>query len=246
MSKFTFTIDVEPDLDTNKYLSIEKGLKKAEALFDKHKIKPILFVTCDCIEKYPSIFKKLHEKGWEISLHGYKHQRFDDLSQKEAENAIKKSIQCFKKNLGIKPKGFRAPQHSIDNKTLDLLEKYGFEYDSSYYPLNLIQLFFFPKRFKSWIKHFFSKTRTYNIRKNLKERPTTSFIIPFTSLIIRILPIICLKLRIKLFSAMYSEVIFYCHSWDFIKLPKSKIDQKISHEKFIKKLDIILSYVSNR
>jgi peptidoglycan/xylan/chitin deacetylase (PgdA/CDA1 family) len=239
MSKLVVSIDVEPDLHSGEYLGVTQGLKIAEEIFQKHNIKPILFVTCDCIEKNPEIFQELMKKGWEISLHGYEHKRFDNLSQTEKQEQIEKSVNCFKKYLKISPKGFRAPQHSIDNQTLDLLEKYNFEYDSSSTPRNFLQLLFFPSKFKLWLKDFFSPVNSYKIRKNLVERPTAAFIFPFVSLPLRISYIFS-KILYSFLRLTRKEVVFYCHSWDFIKLPESKTDKVFSHKKFIKNLDRLL------
>ncbi len=236
----TYTIDVEPDLHNLKYKGITKGLKTAEKLFDKYNIKPILFVTCDCIKKYPEIFKNLSKKGWEISLHGFKHERFDTLSYKEKEIQIKKSINCFKKYLGKKPTGFRAPQHSIDKETLDLLEKYNFKYDSSFAPLNFLQLIFFPKKIFPWFKQFFSPINPYKIRENLIEKPVSSLLFPFVSLLLRISPKFLLLVYVKLIRLIYKNPVFYCHSWDFIKVEHSRIEKLFSHEKFIKNLKYII------
>jgi len=240
MSKIIFTIDVEPDLHTGGYRGVSEGLRKAEKLFDKFNVKPILFVTCDCIEKHKKIFLRLKNKGWEISLHGFRHERFDSLFKEEKEEQIKKAIRCFKKYLKIKPKGFRAPQHSIDSDTLDLLQKYGFEYDSSFTPLNLLQLLFFPKKFFLWFTNFFSPLNPYKIRKNLVEKPTSSFLLPFISLTFRTLPLPILKLYLLIIKTLYKEPIFYCHSWDFIELRNSRIDRIFSHDKFIKNLEYII------
>ncbi len=243
MSKLVISIDVEPDLHTREYLGITQGLKRAETLFNKHQIKPILFVTCDCIKKYPELFQKWKKIGWEISLHGYEHQRFDNLSKKQKQVQIQKALRCFKKYLKIKPRGFRAPQHSIDSETLDILEKYQFEYDSSSTPRNLLQLFFFPLKFKSWFKDFFSPINPYKIRKNLLERPVASCIIPFVSLPLRISYPLSKALYFLLNITRKKEIMFYCHSWDFIELPKSKTDKVFSHERFIKNLDKLLSNI---
>jgi peptidoglycan/xylan/chitin deacetylase (PgdA/CDA1 family) len=132
-----FTIDVEPDLYGSSYKGITEGLKKFEILCDRFSIKPILFVTTNCIVRYPSIFKRWHNKGWEISLHGLTHKRFDEMTLSEKKHEISESIRLFKKHIGAAPNGFRAPQHSIDDETLDLLEKYEIHYDSSMTPFNL-------------------------------------------------------------------------------------------------------------
>ncbi|MCX6748460.1 MAG: polysaccharide deacetylase family protein [Candidatus Pacearchaeota archaeon] len=244
-SKILFTIDVEPDLHTGKYEGITTGLKTAESIFSKYNIKPILFVTSDCIKKYPEIFLELNKKGWEISFHGLTHKRFDSLSFEEKEYEIKESLRIFKK-FNLKPKGFRAPQHSIDDSTLNLLEKYNFEYDSSYTPLNLLQLIFFPKKIGLWIRCFFSPRRTWQIRKNLIEKPTSSFLLPFTSLTLRIPPVSLLKLYFKFIKLLYAEPIFYCHSWDFIKVRGSRIDGLFPSSVFQEKLIRLLKWTKQK
>jgi len=241
MAKVIWSIDVEKDLHSDTYESVKLGLKNFEVVCDKNNIKPVLFVTADCIKKYPGIFKRFHKKGWEISSHGFTHKRFDEMSYSEKEAEIKNSINYFKKYIGVKPKGFRAPQHSIDWETLDLLEQYGFKYDSSYTPLNLIQLFFFPKKFLLWINSFFSKLSPYKIKDDLMEIPTSALIIPFVSLTVRIFPKIFLRVFLSLIKLVYKQPIFYAHSWDFIELKQSKIDRKFPHYNFLRKLDYLMS-----
>ena len=241
-NKITFTVDVEPDLhNESQYEGITEGLKRFESICDKNNIKPVLFVTANCIKKYPKIFKALHKKGWEISLHGLTHKRFDEMPFSEKEHEIKESIRIFKKYIGTAPKGFRAPQHSIDDKTLDLLEKYKIKYDSSYTPLNLLQLFFFPRKFRLWLKTFFSPLNPYKIRKNLLEIPPSSMLVPFVSLTLRVLPKWCLFFYVKNIKFICRHPVFYAHSWDFIKLEKSRIDRTFSHTKLLNKLDYIMS-----
>ncbi|PIN90881.1 hypothetical protein COU60_00875 [Candidatus Pacearchaeota archaeon CG10_big_fil_rev_8_21_14_0_10_34_76] len=240
-NKIIFSIDVEPDLHTGKFDGITIGLSIFEGLCDKHNIKPTLFVTGTCIQEHPDIFTKLKKKGWDISSHGFSHKRFDEMSFSEKEDELKSVLKLFKNKLKMVPKGFRAPQHSIDSDTLDLLEKYGFEYDSSYTPLNLLQLFFFPSRFKKWLGNFISPLNPYKIRKNLIEIPTSSLIIPFVSLTVRIFPKSLIRIYLYKLRWFYKEPVFYAHSWDFIKLNESKVDSAFSHKRFIKNLDYLMS-----
>ena len=241
-TKFFITFDVESDIHTGEYLGVEEGIKNILKVLDKIQVKATFFVTCDCIEKYPNIFKRLLKEKHEISLHGFRHKRFDEIGREEKEDQIKKAIKCFKKYLKIFPKGFRAPQHSIDNKTLDLLEKYKFGYDSSYTPRNLFQLLFFPKKFRLWFKHFFSKSRPYRIRENLWEVPPTSLIIPFVSLTIRVFPFWLLKFYVNILRVFNANIIFYAHSWDFIELKNSKAYKICPLEKFLKKFDELVRW----
>lgn len=239
-SKIIYTVDVEPDLHSGKFLSITEGLGRFEKICDENKIKPVLFVVGEVLEKNPKVFKYYHKKGWEISCHGYSHKRFDEMAAKEKEKEIMQCLKVWENVLKDKPKGFRAPQHSIDDKTLDLLQKYGFEYDSSYTPLNLIQLFFFPRKFGLWARSFFSPIQPYKIRENLLEIPTSALIFPFVSLTARILPKKLFNLFSKLICALYKKPIFYAHSWDFIALKDSLIDRRFSHKQLLEKLMLLM------
>lgn len=240
--KTAVSFDVEPDLHTGKFLSITEVLPRIKAILDENNVKGTFFTTCDCIENYPDIFRILLAEGHEIALHGYRHSRFDDLTIQERDDSIRKSIEVFRRYLGIKPKGFRAPQHSINKQTLAVLDKYGLEYDSSKTPLNFLQVLLFPMRLKSNITNFFSIPTQHRIGR-MYEIPTSSLVIPFVSLLPRVFPKIIQKAYIKLISSFYKDLVFYAHSWDFIKLPESRIDRKYPHTRVIENLDFIIKYL---
>ena len=235
------SLDVEPDLHSGGFLSITKGMKIVSSILKKHNVKATFFTTCDCIEHYPEIFRELEREGHEIALHGYRHTRFDDLTIKEREESIRKSLDVFNKYLKRKPKGFRAPQHSINKSTLEILEKYDIKYDSSKTPLNLMQVILFPRRIKLNLIGFFSRPYIYKIG-NIYEIPTTSLLMPFVSIIIRAFPRWMQKAYIRCIDIIFRNKVFYAHSWDFIEIPKSRIDRRFSHEKVISNFDFMIGY----
>jgi len=235
--KIVVSMDVEPDLHTREFNGVVEGIPVFLNLMNKSNIKSTFFTTCDCINKYPIFFKELIFQKHEIALHGFTHNRFDEMSFEEKQNQIKKSISCFKKNLEISPTGFRAPQHSVDKSTLFLLEKTDFQYDSSYTPFNFFQLIFFPRI--STLKNFFTPTKKYLIRKNLLEIPTSSFIIPAVSLTFRIFPKPLLRVYSGVLKFLFREVILYFHSWDFID-NKSRISRIFPKERLIKNFEYFL------
>ncbi|MBI3334515.1 polysaccharide deacetylase family protein [Candidatus Pacearchaeota archaeon] len=236
MNRITYSVDVEPDLHGSGYRGVNQGLVKFEKLCDAHKVKPVLFVTADCIKQNPRLFLRLQKKGWDVSLHGFTHTRFDEMSMNEKEREISQSLLYWKKYLKSKPKGFRAPQHSIDDETLDLLEKHGFQYDSSYTPLNAFQFLFFPRKLFLNLRSFFSPLQPYRIREKLREVPSSALLLPFVSLTIRFLPRWLISIYIHLIHLIYRQPVFYAHSWDFISQKDSRIDRLVSHNSFIKKL----------
>jgi len=247
--KAAFTIDVEPDLKTGKFLGIDEGLPILLKLLEKHNIKATFFVTCDCLEKSPKLFLDIKERGHEIALHGYRHERFDILSQKEKKEQLKKSFFCFKKYLKTKPVGFRAPQHSITSETISLLEKNNFLYDSSKTPGNALLIRHLLKKKtnkKEVLNNFFSRLKPYNISKDLTEIPRTSFLISQGGFELKVYPDNYYKLILPLFSALRIPFIFVLHSWDMVNTPGSRTSKICKKEKFIERLDQFLEYTSKK
>jgi peptidoglycan/xylan/chitin deacetylase (PgdA/CDA1 family) len=241
--KISMSFDVEPDLHTGEFKGITHGLLNLVQILDKHYIKATFFTTADCIEKYPQIFRKLKLNGHEIASHGYRHHRFDNLSINEKENSIKKTIEVFNKYLGENPRGFRAPQHSIDKDTLKLLSNYSFKYDSSKTPFNILQIIFFPNKIRSNLINFFSNPKKHKVG-NIYEIPTTAVLIPFVSIIPRVFPKVFIKIYLNFLKLFFDEMIFYAHSWDFIELPKSRIDRHFSYKRLIKNIDFIIELLA--
>lgn len=117
---------------------IIESLEPLLSLLDKHDTKATFFVLGMLAEKYPELIKQLHEKGHEIGSHGYSHKTLYDLNEEEFDDEIKRSVNILKSITRKSPIGFRAPTFSINNSTkwaFEILEKYGFKYDSSIFPI---------------------------------------------------------------------------------------------------------------
>jgi hypothetical protein len=239
----SISIDVEPDLHKKSYESVKKLLAFSK-LLGKYKIKATFFATCDCISKFPKVFNELKNQGHEIALHGYNHTRFDELSMKEKQDYIKKSLQCFKKYLRLKPKGFRAVQHSIDNEGLKVLEENDFLYDSSLIPWNFHHILM-PQIKIKYSNNFKSMRIRKMSRFNLYEAPITSFILPFSAFTIRLLPFWMFKLYLR-FIRVNKNKIFFMHSWDLLEMPDSKLYKRCPLKEFNKRLEYLFKYFSSK
>lgn len=78
------------------------------------------------IEKH--LLKKLLNNGFEIGLHGDKHDvAFGYRSKEEIITVIKKALD----ELGVEVAGFRAPTLAITTNALEVLERLKFKYDTS-------------------------------------------------------------------------------------------------------------------
>ena len=126
-------------------------MEKAENLFDKFSVKPILGVIPNnqdkqllVYEKKGDFWKKVYnwqKKGWEISMHGSDHVYLKDSQKKDFFNyggksefwdqpleiqkkKIKDGLKIFKEHH-IKCRSFFAPNHSYDHNTFEALKSCG-------------------------------------------------------------------------------------------------------------------------
>ena len=107
-------------------------------LLDKHGIKATFAVLGTVAEQHPELVKEIYDKGHEIASHAWSHKTLHELGKDVFEEEIKKSVKMLESITGERPIGFRAPSFSIDNSTkwaFRVLEKYGFEYDASVFPI---------------------------------------------------------------------------------------------------------------
>jgi predicted deacetylase len=138
--------DICPTMNWDKFFDLEK-------LFDKYNIKPIIGVIPDNRdekliaekpkENFWEIIKKLHEKGWVIAQHGYRHEyetrsggilninkqsEFSALPYSEQLEKVRKGKEILENNLGIKMEWWMAPSHSFDKNTCKALKELNFKY----------------------------------------------------------------------------------------------------------------------
>lgn len=196
-------------------------------LLDKYSTKATFFILGMTAEKHPEIVEEISRRGHEIASHGYSHKSLSKISEEEFEEEIKKSLNILEK---YNPKGFRAPYFSINNSNkwvFKILEKYGFEYDSSIFPTNLTYNGISGAPLSIY-KPSNNDIRKHNPNGKIIEFPLTclkfGISIPiaggFSS---RILPLCFLKSGIKRVNRS-RPAIFYIHPWEiFKKTPKLNI-----------------------
>ena len=110
-------------------------------IFEKNKVEATFFTLGYIAERHPELIEKIVSKGHEISSHSYSHREVKNLSKKEFEEDLVRSISIIKKVAGEEPLGFRAPRFSITKETFwafDILRKY-LKYDSSILPVSHVQ-----------------------------------------------------------------------------------------------------------
>ena len=146
------TIDVEDwynsSLDLFKDSDVAHGAKPDASVIDntlytlellsKTSNKATFFILGTVSQHYPDLIKEIINQGHEVATHGYAHQLVYNLSADEFEQDLKTSLEHLAKAGCCEVLGYRAPYWSITRKSLwalDVLQKLGFQYDSSIFPI---------------------------------------------------------------------------------------------------------------
>jgi len=117
----------------------KKGLQKIFELLEKYDIDATLFYearTAQMLIESGMYLPKLSERH-EIACHSLKHEDFlgkvsgIPMEEKSIEESIDKAKEILVKIFGREIKGFRAPYTRINRTVVKVLERLGFQYDSS-------------------------------------------------------------------------------------------------------------------
>lgn len=210
-------------------LRVYESTKRILNLLDKHQTHATFFVLGWVAERLPKLILEIEEKGHEIAVHGYNHLLLTEITPGEFEEDLAKSVATLK-GCGVRqtPLGFRAPSFTVVEKTrkwaLEALEKHGFKYDSSVFPIG-----FHPDYGVAD-----APLAPYKITDNLYEFPMSCLEVfgkrlPFSGGgYFRLFPYSYTKLCMKRCNAQGRSAIFYLHPWELdpgqprIKLPRSK------------------------
>ncbi len=203
------SIDIEHDVGTGNdktFLGVE-AVDRVLDVFERSSIPATLFITGDVLEKYPDKVRDW-ARNYEVASHSFSHRYFNELADEEKETDTERFIDIYKKILGSRPLGFRAPSHVIDDYTLNLLQKYGFQYDSSVIP-------HYPpvKKYRGY--HGRAPLAPYKIGE-LLEIPVAGQImgIPLAGAWIRKLPIWLYRILFTTHKPKF--VALSMHSWDIL------------------------------
>jgi peptidoglycan/xylan/chitin deacetylase (PgdA/CDA1 family) len=92
--------------------------------------KVTFFVEGWNAETYPSILKELHQRGHDVSLHGWRHELWADQQADQHRSILERSLNAFTQ-IGLRPAGFRPPGGNVPENPSSLLHEFGFEYYSA-------------------------------------------------------------------------------------------------------------------
>jgi peptidoglycan/xylan/chitin deacetylase (PgdA/CDA1 family) len=81
---------------------------------------------------FPEIVRQIMSQGHEVQFHAWDHRRWQDEVHRRSKQWIRnwfdKGIRAFAELTGQKPTAFGAPAWAIDERVMDILEDYRFDY----------------------------------------------------------------------------------------------------------------------
>lgn len=107
------------------------------SILDRYDVKATFFVLGWIARKYPSVAKKITNKGHELGTHSFWHRKVYELTREQFYDDLQLSIDILQDQTGQKVQGFRAPSFSIIPGTewaFDVIKDLGLTYDASLFP----------------------------------------------------------------------------------------------------------------
>jgi len=136
----SFHIDRKYISRSDEDYEIEHNVDVLLKLLDEVNVKATFFFLGRIGLDIPHVVRKTAECGHEIACHSHKHIRIFDMSQDRFREDLITAKKTLEDLVGERVYGFRAPEFSITNKSLwvlDILQEVGFVYDSSIYPTSI-------------------------------------------------------------------------------------------------------------
>jgi peptidoglycan-N-acetylglucosamine deacetylase len=190
-----FTVDLEPDCPPflRGFRGVEEGLPALLDLLEGERVPATFFTTGEVARRYANAVRRLVREGHELGCHGMSHSSFASLTREAAREEIEQSAAILRMFAPVT--SFRAPYLRLPPAYVPLLERAGFELDSS--------------------------QAKYKLSYYRASAPTSLTRIPasVTSSVLR-LP---RALRGAYLAALGSPVVLFVHPWEFVDLTRERI-----------------------
>jgi glycosyltransferase involved in cell wall biosynthesis len=137
------TVDLERDYQAppGSVRGVEEAMPVLLDRFDRHGIRATVFATSDLCASHPSILNEVVRRGHELGCHGESHD-VEYLSSKPhawQRASLGRATEAIERTVGIRPRGFRAPNFSANGDTVRVLGELGYAYDSSVLPGRVVK-----------------------------------------------------------------------------------------------------------
>jgi polysaccharide deacetylase family protein (PEP-CTERM system associated) len=123
-----------PDTWGRQQLRVESAMERMLELMGQWNVRATCFVLGWVAERAPRLVQRIASAGHEVASHGYGHELVPELAPASFREDVSRSKSLLEDLAGGRVRGYRAPNFSVTDWALPVLEDLGFEYDSSFFP----------------------------------------------------------------------------------------------------------------
>jgi peptidoglycan/xylan/chitin deacetylase (PgdA/CDA1 family) len=109
----------------------EEGVPRILATLGERQLPATWAIPGHDLVTFPARVGQVMAAGHEICAHGCFHENIPSLAEGEERRLLEISLRQHEQVTGIRPRGFRSPSWDFSDVTMDLLEEFGFDWDSS-------------------------------------------------------------------------------------------------------------------
>ena len=127
---------------------VECTTRRVLDLLDEAGVRATFFIVGWVAERHPRLVEQVRSAGHEIGSHGYAHQRVFDLGPDGFLRDLRASVTALEHAGAPDIRVFRAPEWSINQRSLwalEILAAEGFSVDASMAPLRLVGEVSYPR-----------------------------------------------------------------------------------------------------
>ncbi|MEN9936183.1 MAG: hypothetical protein RLZZ387_2762 [Chloroflexota bacterium] len=106
------------------------GVPRLLEMLRSQGLKTTFFTPGHTIESFPEAVFAILAEGHELAHHSYAHVDPSGQTADEERRDMERALAALER-VGVRPLGYRSPSADMSERTLPLLEEYGFLYDSS-------------------------------------------------------------------------------------------------------------------
>ena len=103
---------------------VERNINLILELLNQNNTKATFFILGWIAERHPLLIKNIYKEGHEIACHGYEHELVSKLTQDKFKQDVSLTKNLLEDLIGEEIIGYRAPNFSITDWSIDILFSY--------------------------------------------------------------------------------------------------------------------------